>query len=202
MREGLWAAPWGHCAHSSTSSGCGKQHPDPCGATCKMKCGLTLQAEGWQGGLERAGIEAAVIQPSGSFYRFFREEASWLLARGSAEGQAAPWDRGEVTENLLWGGSHLHVATEPPEAAEMAKHGAPACAEPTELLLSLDHGSGRCWETTGQGHNSRAPLAARGLCWVTHCHPGLRSRLSTRDRDCTAGGSVWGAEGQGAWGQK
>lgn len=75
-----------------------------------MKCGLTLQAEGWQGGLERVGIEAGVIQPSGSFYRFFREEASWLLARGSAEGQAAPWDRGEMTENLLWGGSHLHVA--------------------------------------------------------------------------------------------
>lgn len=166
-----------------------------------MKCGLTLQAEGWQGGLERAGIEAGVIQPSGSFYRFFREEASWLLARGSAEGQAAPWDRGEVTENLLWGGSHLHVATELPEAAEMAKHGAPACAEPTELLLYLSLVQGDAGRLQGRDTTAEPPRLLEGLCWVTHCHPGLRSRLSTRDRDCRAGGSVWGAEGQRAWGQ-
>jgi len=73
------------------------------------------------------------------FVRLCREDDSQLLAWGSNDGWAAPWDLGKATGNLLCvvfqPSRGQKLTHEPPVAAEMAKDRASAFPEPTELLL-------------------------------------------------------------------
>lgn len=109
----------------------------------KPECGLAAlrplaRLRGGRGGWKELRLRQEGSTLPAVFARLCREDASQLLARGLGEGQAAPWDMGKATGNLLYVGFELthgqRVAHEPPAAAEMARHRASAYPELAGLL--------------------------------------------------------------------
>lgn len=174
--------PWGNLWESLKAAS-GTQIPVE--LLCKPECGLAApwplaRLRSGRGGWKESRLWQERSTLPAVFARLCRGDASQLLAWGSSEGWATPWDTCKATGNLLYVGfqpTHGQTVThEPPAAAETAKHGAPACLEPTGLLLLPGPQFPEMLEPPPQG-KCKAAVAlepAQCVCGAVHCHTGAQ----------------------------